>query len=91
MSEKAADDEEEDGEDDDTDSEIFGSDDFSCASSLESETSRVDKIKDDEFSFFSDFARSAANNNDNRRHATRSAPGVEAAAQDCPVIWRPAR
>lgn len=69
MSEKAADDEEEDGEDDDINSEInseiFGSDDFSCASGLESETSRVDKIKDDDFSFFCDFARSAADNNGN--------------------------
>ena len=53
MSEKAADD------NDDDDSEIFGSDDFtsSCASDLESETSRLDIInRDDDFSFFQEYS-----------------------------------
>ena len=57
MSEKAADDD--DDNDDDEDSEIFGSDDFtsSCASDLESETSRVDITnRDDDFSFFQEYS-----------------------------------
>lgn len=55
MSEKAAD----DVGDGDDDSEIFGSDDFtsSCASELESETSRLDIInRDDDFSFFQEYS-----------------------------------
>ena len=53
MSENAADD------DDDDDSEIFGSNDFtsSCASDLESETSRLDITnRDDDFSFFQEYS-----------------------------------
>ena len=55
MSEKAADDDNDDG----NDSEIFGSDDFtsSCASDLESETSRLDILnRDDYFSFFQEYS-----------------------------------
>ena len=57
MSEKAADDDDDNG--DDEDSEIFGSDDFtsSCASDLESETSRVGITNcDDDFSFFQEYS-----------------------------------